>query len=142
MITMVNIFSAFVFGEIFPNPTLVRLLSVKYSAVMYLVFKSGPLCGSLALYRISVSLANMLNQPFIFKFGISKSPNAYQMHASQWATRANPNINSNNNAIPYSEYRSTFLATRTRRSNLAVFSKPISLVVCLKNEHFQLTAIS
>lgn len=38
-----NIFSALVLGEMFPNPTLVRLLNVKYNAVMYLEFLSGPL---------------------------------------------------------------------------------------------------
>ena len=38
-----NIFSALVLGEMLPNPTLVRLLNVKYKAVMYLEFLSGPL---------------------------------------------------------------------------------------------------
>lgn len=37
-----NIFSLFVFGLTFPNPTDVRLLKVKYIAVMYLSFTDGP----------------------------------------------------------------------------------------------------
>jgi len=40
---MEKIFSVLVFGETFPNPTLVRLLNVKYKAVMYFDCKSGPL---------------------------------------------------------------------------------------------------
>lgn len=38
-----KIFSVLVFGETFPNPTLVKLLNVKYKAVIYLDCKSGPL---------------------------------------------------------------------------------------------------
>ena len=33
---ILKIFSAFVFGETFPKPTLVKLLRVKYKAVTYL----------------------------------------------------------------------------------------------------------
>ena len=36
-------FSELVFGETLPNPTLVRELNVKYSAVMYLDLMVGPL---------------------------------------------------------------------------------------------------
>lgn len=43
---MENIFSVLVFGDTLPNPTLVKLLSVKYSAVTYLDLRSGPLVGS------------------------------------------------------------------------------------------------
>ena len=39
---MEKIFSEFVFGETLPNPTLVRLLNVKYSAVTYLDLIVGP----------------------------------------------------------------------------------------------------
>ena len=35
-------FSLFVFGAILPKPTLVKLLNVKYSAVMYLETSVGP----------------------------------------------------------------------------------------------------
>lgn len=47
---MENIFSVLVFGETLPNPTLVKLLSVKYKAVTYFDCKSGPLVMSLLLY--------------------------------------------------------------------------------------------
>lgn len=40
---MEKIFSVLVFGETFPNPTLVKLLNVKYKAVIYFDCKSGPL---------------------------------------------------------------------------------------------------
>ena len=43
MTHMEKIFSEFVFGDTFPNPTLVRLLNVKYSAVTYLDFIVGPM---------------------------------------------------------------------------------------------------
>jgi hypothetical protein len=59
----------------------------------------------------------------------SALPIAYQMHASQWAISANVAISSSRTAAPYSEYRSIFLATRTSRSNLAVFNSPMSVVV-------------
>jgi hypothetical protein len=34
MTTIVNIFSELVFADMFPKPTLVKLLNVKYNAVM------------------------------------------------------------------------------------------------------------
>jgi hypothetical protein len=37
-----NVFSLFVFGEILPNPTLVKLEKVKYNAVMYFEVIVGP----------------------------------------------------------------------------------------------------
>ena len=37
-----KIFSLWVFGDTFPKPTLVKLLNVKYRAVMYLSFVDGP----------------------------------------------------------------------------------------------------
>ena len=42
IIHIANIFSEFVFGDTFPNPTLVKLLKVKYNAVIYLDFNDGP----------------------------------------------------------------------------------------------------
>ena len=42
MMSIENIFSEFVLGDTFPNPTLVRLLKVKYRAVMYLDLSVGP----------------------------------------------------------------------------------------------------
>jgi len=59
----------------------------------------------------------------------SAFPIAYHMHASQCAISANVAISSSKTAAPYSEYLSIFLATRTSRNNLAVFSRPISVVV-------------
>ena len=55
---------------------------------------------------------------------------AYQIHASQWAIKANVAMSRTKTAAPYSEYRSIFLATRTNLSNLAVFNRPINVVVC------------
>lgn len=60
----------------------------------------------------------------------SALPIAYHMHASQWAISANVAISSSSTAAPYSEYRSIFRATRTSLSSRAVFSSPISVVVC------------
>ena len=42
MIRIENIFSEFVFGDTFPNPTLVKLLNVKYNAVTYFDLIEGP----------------------------------------------------------------------------------------------------
>lgn len=42
MTQMEKIFSELVLGDTFPNPTLVRLLKVKYSAVTYLSLMEGP----------------------------------------------------------------------------------------------------
>lgn len=41
-----NIFSLSVLGATFPNPILVRLVNVKYKAVMYRVPAPGPLPGN------------------------------------------------------------------------------------------------
>lgn len=46
MAKMLNTFSLFVSGEIFPNPTLVRMVKVKYRDDMYLDLMSGPPVGS------------------------------------------------------------------------------------------------
>ncbi len=42
MTQMEKIFSGLVLGETFPNPTLVKLLKVKYRAVTYLSLMEGP----------------------------------------------------------------------------------------------------
>ena len=42
MTQMEKIFSLLVFGEMLPKPTLVKLLNVKYKAVMYFDFNEGP----------------------------------------------------------------------------------------------------
>lgn len=55
---------------------------------------------------------------------------AYQMQASQCAISANMHIRSIRTAAPYSEYLSSFRATLTKRSSLAVFRRPINVVVC------------
>ena len=96
---------------------------------MYFVLTSGPLDGLEALYGIWVSFARIASQPSIFRYGFSKLPIAYHIHASQCATKAKPNIKSKSNAIPYSEYRSAFLATLTNRNSRAVFNSPIKVVV-------------
>ena len=129
MMIIVNNFSLFVFGDIFPNPTLVKLLNVKYRAVTYFVLTSGPLNGSLSLYGIRVSLARIDNHPSILSSGFSKLPIKYHRQASQWAIKAKPNIKRKSKAMPYSEYRSAFLATLTNRKRRAVFNKPIRVVV-------------
>jgi len=127
---MLKIFSEFVFGDTFPNPTLVKLLNVKYNAVTYFDCMEGPPVESF-LYIWWVCLPNSSNQPIFGygKWGRSKFPIAYQIQANQWAMRAKVAMSNNNMAAPYSEYLSNFLATRTRRNNLAVFNKPIRVVV-------------
>ena len=50
MTQMEKIFSELVFGDTFPNPTLVRLLKVKYRAVTYLSLMEGPEPGGGILY--------------------------------------------------------------------------------------------
>lgn len=55
---------------------------------------------------------------------------AYHKQASQCAMSTKVAIKRRRTAVPYSEYRSIFRATRTSRSSLAVFSRPISVVVC------------
>ena len=60
---------------------------------------------------------------------LSANPMAYQMQASQWATKAKADMRRMRTAAPYSEYLSIFRATRTSRSRRAVFSKPINVVV-------------
>jgi hypothetical protein len=49
---MLKIFSAFVLGATFPNPMLVKLVKVKYKAVIYRVRMGGPLIVSLGRYGI------------------------------------------------------------------------------------------
>ncbi len=51
------------------------------------------------------------------------------MQASQCAMSANVAMRRMRTAAPYSEYRSIFRATLTRRSRRAVFSRPIRVVV-------------
>lgn len=125
---MENIFSALVFGETLPNPTLVKLLNVKYNAVTYLALVLGPPFE--LLYSWWVAFARWSSHPILgFKYGLSALPIAYQMQANQCAINANAATNNNNTAAPYSEYLSIFRATRTSRSNLAVFSNPMRVVV-------------
>ena len=131
MTSIENIFSEFVFGDTFPNPTLVKLLNVKYNAVTYFDFIDGP--PELSLWYIWwVCRPNSSNHPIFgcFRKGLSKFPIAYHIHANQWAIRAKVAINNNIKAAPYSEYLSSFLATLTSRNNLAVFNSPMSVVVC------------
>lgn len=52
------------------------------------------------------------------------------MQASQCAISANMHMRSIRTAAPYSEYLSNFRATLTKRSSLAVFRRPINVVVC------------
>jgi len=61
-----NIFSALVLAETFPNPTLVKLLHVKYSAVKYDVRISG-LFVLLASIGSSIRSPNSKSQPAINK---------------------------------------------------------------------------
>lgn len=55
-----NIFSGFVFAETLPNPTLVKLLHVKYRAVTYAVKVSG---GFDLLTGWSILSPSSYNQP-------------------------------------------------------------------------------
>lgn len=47
-------FSPFVLGATLPNPMLVSVVIVKYMAVMYRDFISGPLVVSLAKYGVCI----------------------------------------------------------------------------------------
>ena len=72
MAKMENIFSALVFGATLPNPILVRLVNVKYNAVMYFERISGPLVVSLARYGIFIVTASLSNQLIgTFNLGLS-----------------------------------------------------------------------
>ena len=130
MISIENIFSEFVLGDTFPNPTLVKLLKVKYKAVTYFDLMDGPPELSLR-YSWWVCRPRSSSQPIFgyLKWGLSKFPIAYHIHANQWAIRAKIAISNNNMAAPYSEYLSNFLQTLTSRNNLAVFNNPIRVVV-------------
>ena len=46
MMRIENIFSELVLGDTLPNPTLVKLLKVKYKAVTYFDLMVGPLFSS------------------------------------------------------------------------------------------------
>lgn len=98
-----NTFSVFVFGDTFPKPTLVRLLNVKYSAVMYFDLTVGP--PVLFTYGCFVCSARSSSHPIFesWRCGRSAFPIAYQIHASQWAISANVAIRSIKTAAPYSE---------------------------------------
>ena len=128
MTKIVKAFSVLVLALTFPNPTLVRLLSVKYNAVRYVHRVSGPDPSTLLLYGTLTSFASLSNQPSLL-FLWSSRPIAYQPQANQWAARAKPTLRSTRRAVPYSEYRSSFRATRTRRRRRAVFRRPIRVVV-------------
>src|SRR6218665_3353601 len=80
---MEKTFSVFVFGDTFPNPTLVRLLSVKYRAVMYLDLIVGPPVSF--TYGCLVCSARSSSHPIFRSLcrGRSAFPMAYQMQASQ-----------------------------------------------------------
>lgn len=102
MTQMEKIFSELVFGETLPNPTLVKLLKVKYRAVTYLSFTDGPEVESLSLYDLPSCSAKLSSQP-VSVYGRSTKPIAYQIQASQWAMRTKVHINKKRTAAPYSE---------------------------------------
>ena len=79
--TIEKVFSWFVLGAIFPNPTLVKLLRVKYRDVRYLVLRLGPLVGNDWLIGMLISFARAASQPW--SPGASTIPTACHMHASQ-----------------------------------------------------------
>ena len=81
------------------------------------------------LRRYSWPRTEWLSWRSTFGPDLSANPMAYQMQASQWATRAKADMRRMRTAAPYSEYLSIFLATLTRRSRRAVFSRPINVVV-------------
>jgi hypothetical protein len=69
----------------------------------YLTFMEGPPV-LLAMYGWSVALAKLASQP-MWALGPERSakPMAYQIHASQWATRAKAAMSRISTAAPYSE---------------------------------------
>lgn len=63
-----------------------------------------------------------------------KLRSTYHIHAIQWAIKANVAINKRSTAAPYSLYLSIFRATLTKRRSLAVFNKPMRVVVWKKSK--------
>ena len=83
MTQMEKTFSELVFGDTLPKPTLVRLLNVKYSAVMYLDLIDGPASVWL-MYSWCVCTASSSSQPIGFSapfWSRSTLPIAYLRHA-------------------------------------------------------------
>ncbi len=129
---------------------LVIVLSVKYNDVTYLDRSSGPPSGLVQLLRenavhvYGISMCSAVcacecargaRLPSLFnhvKFFVDSScaPIAYHMHASQCAISVNVAMSNSNTAPPYSLYLSNLRTTRTNRSNRAVLSRPMSVVVC------------
>lgn len=128
MTQMEKIFSEFVFGDTLPNPTLVKLLRVKYRAVTYLSLTEGPELESVSLYAFPSCSARLSSQP-VSVYGLSTKPMAYHMHASQWAMSTKVHMSKKRTAAPYSEYRSSFLATRTNRNSRAVFRRLVKVAI-------------
>lgn len=58
---------------------------------------------------------------------ICKKP-TYQIHANQWAIKANNAVNSTKIEAPYSEYRSNLRTIPTKRKRRADFNKPVRAV--------------
>ena len=81
---MPNTFSELVLGDTLPKPTDVRLLKVKYKAVMYFDLMLGPPMEPLK-YGWLVCLASSSSHPIVAPSSIGRStlPIAYQMQASQ-----------------------------------------------------------
>ena len=67
MSNMEKSFSRLVLGDMLPNPILVRLVKVKYRAVMYLVLILGPLVVTFSMYGSLIWTANVSNQPVAIK---------------------------------------------------------------------------
>lgn len=76
-----NTFSLLVLGAIFPKPTLVKLLRVKYKEVIYLVLRLGPLVGFDWLIGLLISPARYESHPLSSR--ASTIPIACHTQASQ-----------------------------------------------------------
>lgn len=96
-----KIFSLSVLGATLPNPILVKLVKVKYRAVMYLVPDPGPLPGSDWFIGCSTTPASNWIQPY--GTSISFWPITCQIQANQWAIRVNIAVSRKMTAMPYSE---------------------------------------
>lgn len=60
-----KIFSSLVLGAIFPKPTVVKLLKVKYKEEIYLIDRLGPLDRFDSLIGFPISSARAASQPVL-----------------------------------------------------------------------------
>ena len=126
MITL-NTCSAPVFAAMLPNPTLVKDDTIKYKDAIQ---RSPDFMRILVLFPLTgpYFMLSILRTQLLLLFS---SIIAIQFHrqANQCDIKVKRAISKNNTATPYSEQRSSFRAIRNKRSNLALFKRPINVGV-------------